>query len=353
MKKLLSLALAAAMMLSLAACGASADTAAPAADDAAGTSDAADTADAPDTAADDAAEPAAAKRVAVVQWVKHASLDMICDAIVAELEARGLAYEVFNCNADAAQTDQIAAQVLSDGFDAIIPIATPAAVPIVNRAESKVPVIYAAISYPETANLTDTENVTGTSDALDTELVMQMMQAMDPDLSKVGLLYSNSEDSSEVPIADAKAYLENAGITYYEATASLGSEIPDAVAALVADGVQAVFTPTDNTIMTQAAFVGEELAKAGILYYAGADTFAMAGGFAGVSVDYVDLGTVTADITADALESGTVPADYTILPSGNVYVNTEVAEQLNVDPTPLQALAATYQEVTTSISDEA
>ena len=193
------------MMLSLAACGATADTSAPADDaaDAAAAEPAADTAEAGGDA--ETAEPDAAKKVAIVQWVQHASLDMICDAIVAELEAKGLDYEVFNCNADAAQTDQIAAQVLSDGFNAIIPIATPAAVPIVNRAEGKVPVVYAAISYPETADLTGLENVTGTSDALDTELVMKMMQAVDPDLNKVGLLYSNSEDSSEVPIAEAVA----------------------------------------------------------------------------------------------------------------------------------------------------
>ena len=56
--------------------------------------------------------------------------------------------------------------------------------------------------------------VTGTSDALDTNQILDMMFTQNPDIGSVGLLYSLSEPNSEVPIADAKAYLDAKGVAY-------------------------------------------------------------------------------------------------------------------------------------------
>ena len=68
--------------------------------------------------------------------------------------------------------------------------------------------IYGTVSYPEVANLTGIDYVTGTSDALNVELLLDMMLAADPDIQTVGLLYSTSEVNSAPAIEDAKAYLD-------------------------------------------------------------------------------------------------------------------------------------------------
>ena len=47
-------------------------------------------------------------------------------------------------------------------------------------------------------------NITGTSDALNTNAILDLMFVANPDIKKVGLLYSQSEDSSKKPIEDAK-----------------------------------------------------------------------------------------------------------------------------------------------------
>ncbi|MFQ7856876.1 MAG: ABC transporter substrate binding protein [Flavonifractor plautii] len=85
--------------------------------------------------------------------------------------------------------------------------------------------IFAAISYPETVELTGMDYVTGTSDALDTNQILDMMFTQNPDIGSVGLLYSLSEPNSEVPIADAKAYLDAKGVAYTEATANANDEV--------------------------------------------------------------------------------------------------------------------------------
>lgn len=96
----------------------------------------------------------------------------------------------------------------------IIPIATPTAM-IMQAAteENQIPVVFSAVSDPVTAGLVESmdkpgSNITGTSDALNTEAVMDLMFAANKDIKKVGLLYNKSQDSSTVPIQDAKDYLD-------------------------------------------------------------------------------------------------------------------------------------------------
>lgn len=358
MKKLLSLALAAAMMLSLAACGASADTSAD-------TSDSTNTADAAEPAdtgseADDAgeAEPdmgatnTEGYKIAIVQQLDHSSLDEIRMAIEAELDAaaaeRGIeiTYDEFNGQNDATVLGQIGTQVAEGGYDAVVPIATLAAQTMYNATEGSIPCVFAAISYPADAELTGLENLTGTSDALNTPFIMDMMLAVDPDVQTVGLLYSKSEDNSATPIAEAKEYLDGKGIAYVEATGNTNDEVLSAVASLVADGVDAVFTPTDNTIMAAAAAVGEQLADAGIAYYAGADSFVNEGAFATCGVNYTELGTYTADMLMDILDTGEVP-EYHVMDGGIITVNTEVAEKIGADYSAFADMANTVVEVTT------
>ena len=340
MKKFVAVMSAAAMIASLTACG-SADS----------TSAAASSAPA---ASSEAAEPAAKSyRIAVVQQLDHASLDQIRTAIEAELDAKAaekgitIEYKDFNGQNDATTLNQIGTQVVSDQYDAVIPIATLAAQCMATAcADSKTPVIYAAISDPAAADLTDIDYVTGTSDALNTESIMNMMFAVNPEIKTVGLLYSNSEANSQTPIAEAKAYLDSKGIAYVEKTGNTNDEIMTAAASLVGQ-VDAVFTPTDNVVMAAAAAVSDTLTKGGIPFYTGADSFVTAGAFATCGVNYTDLGTYTADMALDILETGTVPA-YHVMDGGIITVNTETAAALGIDYDAFNELAGQVVEVTTA-----
>ena len=336
MKKFVAVLSAAAMMTTLAACGSTADTTASSA--AAET-----TASAAESTADTAAK---SYKVAIVQQLDHASLDEIRVAIEAELDAKaaekGIAieYKDFNGQNDATTLNQIGTQVVSDGYDAVIPIATLAAQCMTTACEStKTPVIYAAISDPAAADLTDIDYVTGTSDALNTQSIMDMMFAVQPDIQTVGLLYSNSEANSATPIAEAKAYLEAKGIAYVEKTGNTNDEIMTAASSLVGQ-VDAVFTPTDNVVMAAAAAVSETL-------YTGADSFVTAGAFATCGVNYTELGTYTADMALEVLETGTVP-EYHVMDGGIITVNTETAAALGVDYSAFNKLAGKVVEVTTA-----
>ena len=122
-------------------------------------------------------------KVAIVEQLDHASLDEIANAIAAELDAlaekNGVVIdygEIYSGQNDQTTLQQIGSQVIADDVDVIIPIATLAAQTMTAAAaDTKTPVIYAAISDPEAAELTGIDYVSGTSDALNTNLIMQMM----------------------------------------------------------------------------------------------------------------------------------------------------------------------------------
>ena len=345
MKKFVAVMTAAAMLTSLSACGASASTASSAVESTASSA-------AADSTTGSSAD-ATTYKVAIVQQLDHASLDEIRTAIEAELDAKAaekgitIEYKDFNGQNDATTLNQIGTQVVSDGYDAVIPIATLAAQCMATACESsKTPVIYAAISDPAAADLTDIDYVTGTSDALNTQSIMDMIFAVQPEAKTIGLLYSNSEANSTTPIAEAKAYLDAKGIAYVEKTGNTNDEIMTAANALVGQ-VDAVFTPTDNVVMAAAAAVSETLTNAGIPFYTGADSFVTAGAFATCGVNYTELGTYTADMALDILETGTVP-EYHVMYGGIITVNTETAAALDLDYSAFNDLAGTVVEVETT-----
>ena len=306
-------------------------------------------------AAETAAETTGVKSfsVAIVQQLSHSSLDEIHEAISAELKARAEAAGVeltisdYNGQNDTTMLGQIGAQALDDKVDMIIPIATLAAQTMVTAAEDTgTPIVYAACSDPETAGLTDLDNVTGTSDALNTPFILDMMLAVNPDIKTVGLLFSNSEDNSITPIAEAKKYLDEKGIAYLEKTGNTTDEIVAAAASLVGR-VDAVFTPTDNRVMDAEVAVAEILNGAGIPHYTGADSFVQSGAFTTCGVNYTELGKYTADMAFDILEGGAVP-EFHVMDGGIITVNTDTAKALNIDYSVFSTMANTVTEVTTA-----
>lgn len=230
-------------------------------------------------------------KVGIVQYVDDASLNQIKKAIEEELDAKakelGVTFDyedyTFNGQADSTTLNQIASELVADEVDVIIPIATPTAM-IMQAAteENQIPVVFAAVSDPVSAGLVADmdapgSNITGTSDALNTAAIFDLMFAADADIKSVGLLYNKSEDSSKAPIEEAKKYLDEKGVSYVEKTGTTNDEISLAADALVAEEVDAVFTPTDNTVMTAELAIYEKFSQAGIPHYAGADSFALNG----------------------------------------------------------------------------
>lgn len=303
-------------------------------------------------------------KVGIVQYVDDASLNQIRKSIESMLiisgETSGITYDFehysHNGQADATVLNQIAADLVADEVDIIIPIATPAAMIMQNATEdNQIPVVFSAVSDPVGAGLVASNdapgaNITGTSDAIDTEAIFGLIMAVNPDTDKVGLLYDKSQAGSLQSIADAKAYCDANGIAYVEKTGTTTAEIQAAADALVAEQVDAVFTPQDNTIMTAELAIFEKFIDAKIPHYTGADSFALNGAFCGYGVNYENLGTVTADMAIDILVNGKDPATMPVktLSDGIITINTETAEAIGLDYSVLEGMGSELRETVTA-----
>lgn len=314
--------------------------------------------------AEDATEAEGGKtfKVGIVQYVDDASLNQIVKNLEAQLdilsEETGDTFDYedyyYNGQADASTLNQIGAELVSDEVDVIVAIATPTAQIMQSVTEdTDIPVVFSAVTDPVGAKLVDSMEkpggkITGTSDALDTETIMNIILATNPDTDYVGLLYSKSEDASTKAIEEAEAFLDEKGIKYIEKTGTNTNEIQSAADALIAEGVDAVFTPTDNTVMTAELSIYEKFIDAKIPQYCGADSFALNGAYLGFGVNYEDLGIETANVVRDILAEGKDPAEYSVVTfdNGIATINTETAEAIGID---LETVEEAYKEYCSAI----
>lgn len=315
-------------------------------------------------AADETSAEGAVYKVGIIQYVDDASLNQIVSSLEAELDAlgqeKGVTFEYadyyYNGQADSTTINQIVTELINDQVDVLVPIATPTAMICQSATEdNQIPVVFSAVSDPVGAGLVESldapgANITGTSDALNTDALFDIMFTMDKEIDSVGLLYDKSQDSSASAIESAKAYLEAKGVEYIEKTGTTNDEVMLAADALVAAGVDAVFTPTDNTIMTAELGIYEKFTEAGIPHYCGADSFALNGAFLGYGVNYETLGQQTADMVAEILVDGADVASLAVrtLDNGIATVNTETAAAIGYDYTKISDMSDGFVEVQTA-----
>ena len=312
------------------------------------------------------AEKKTSFKIGICNFVDDASLNQIIANIrerLGEIEQeKGVTFEIAedNCNLDTSVMQQIVANFIADEVDLMVGVATPVAIGMQGMtADNGIPVVFAAVSDPVGAQLVESlekpgANITGTSDYLDTAAVLNLIFAANPDAKKVALLYNPSEDASAAPIAEAKEILTEKGVEVKEYTGANVTEVMQAAEAIVSDGMDAVFTPTDNTIMKAELSIYETLAEAKIPHYTGADSFALNGAFLGYGVDYANLGRVTGDMIAAILVDGADPAVTPVqtFDNGTATVNTETCAAIGFDFEAIKEAFGPYctkvQEITTA-----
>ena len=307
-------------------------------------------------------------KVGICNYVDDASLNQIVENIEARLNEiaaeKGVKIDIIsdNCNADASVMQQIIANFIADKVDLMVGVATPVAMTMQAMTEDNgIPVVFAAVTDPVGAELVASleapgANITGTSDYLDTAAVFNLLFAARPDADLIGLLYDVGQDASTTPIQAAKAYLNEKGVAYREYTGTNTTELLLAAQAMAADGVDAAFTPQDNTVMAAELSIYEILIEGGVLQFTGADSFALNGALLGYGVDYANLGRETGEMAAEILQEGRNPAEIPVrtFDNGTATVNTETCEAMGLDYDALCEAFAPYctrvQAITTAES---
>ena len=253
----------------------------------------------------------AAARIAILQPMSHTSLDQIRDTIVSFLEASGADVEIVtgNANGDSTALVTLLSNIQAEDVDILIPIATSTAQAARTVFEgTDTPIVFAAVSDPVAAGLTGEgcENITGVSNNIPAAEIVKLIFSFQPDCKKIGFLYTSSETNSVSTVNAAKAYCDEQGIAYEEASIANLSELQTACETLISKGVDALYTGNDNSIASAMAIYTDTAYAAGFPVYCGADSMVADGGFATIGVNYVQLGEQVADLTLRLLNGESI-----------------------------------------------
>lgn len=252
-------------------------------------------------------------KIGIVQPMDHPSLNQIHETILSELMSFdfGVPVEIIskNANGDATLLPSIMQNMISSNVDIIVPIATGTA-QAAAAATSSIPIVFSAVSNPVEAGLVTsfeetTGNITGVSNSIAIEDIFKLAAELTPEANVFGFVYNSSEINSSTGINRAKAYCDENGIQYKEATITGTADLQQAVTSLVGS-VDAFFTPNDNTIASAMATYLQVASEANLPIYVGADSMVKDGGLATVGIDYIVLGKQTAQMIARLIRGETI-----------------------------------------------
>lgn len=260
-------------------------------------------------------EAAAGKtyKIGIIQHMDHPSLNQIYETIVDELkpleEAGRIEIVYQNASGDSTMLPTIVQEMLTDGVDILVPIATPTA-QVAASAAKDIPIVFSAVSNPVEAGLVEAldqtdGNITGVSNAIPVEDIIKLALELTPEVKTFGMVYNTSEINSVTGIEKAKAYCDANGLKYEEAAVTGTADVQQAASSL-AGSVDAFFTPNDNTVASAMAAYLQVANEAGIPIYVGADSMVIDGGLATVGIDYTVLGKQTAQMVARLVDGQSI-----------------------------------------------
>ena len=293
------------------------------------------------TATTNGLEEAIAWQIGVLKPVEHPAFDQVLDGFNAEMSDRGLTIDdqyvldIQNAQGDSTTMSTIADRFVTQNKDLIMSIGTGATQTMKAKTQ-EMPILGAAITSFVVAELVDSNeapggNVTGTSDMAPITKQVDLLTELMPDAQIVGFIYNSSEANSVEQVSLIRAELESRGLDTTEVTVTNTNDIQQAMASL-ARQVDVIYTPTDNTIASAMAMVGEMSIELGVPVIPGASTMVEEGGLATAGVDYYQLGRVTAQMAIGLLE-GANPATTpvrTMTDESFIAINGDVADALGL-----------------------
>ena len=280
----------------------------------------------------------AAPVIGINQYGEHGSLDNcregfiqgLLDAGLTEGEDFEIKYE--NAGFDNAIASQIAQNFSANNVAIMCAIATPSATACFAAAEDKdIPVVFTAITDPVEAKLVD-GNVTGTSDKLPVEAQLDLIRKLQPDADTIGIIYTTSEPNSVSAIAEYQEKAPDFGFEIDAIGVTAQSEVTQAADTLISHKVDCISNLTDNNVVGVLAAVLEKTNEAGIPIYGSEVEQVKLGCVAAAGIDYVQLGIQTGKMAAKVLTGEATCEDlpYETIEEYGIYINSDMLDAMGI-----------------------
>lgn len=319
LNKAMSVAVAAAMMVSLGACGNSAD------------------------AAKDGTQSAGASgkvyNIGICQQLEHPALDQATQGFEDVLKKKlgdNVKFDLQNAQNEQANASTIANNFVSSNVDLILANATTA-LQACAAATTDIPILGTSVTDYATAleiddwSGTTGRNISGTSDLAPLDQQEDMLVELYPDAKHVAILYCSAEANSKYQATEFEKYLDEDGISYKEFTASDSNDIGSVVQSAT-EYADVIYVSTDNTMAQNTEAINNIALPAGTPIIAGEEGICKGCGVATLSISYYDIGKKAGEMAYDILVNG---ADITTMkietaPNVTKEYNKDICDQLGV-----------------------
>lgn len=281
--------------------------------------------------------------IGVIQFASHPALDQAYEGFISSLEEQGLkegedfVIDLQNAQGDTATAETIATKLVNDKHDLIYAIATPAAQSVANKTKD-IPIIVAAVTDPESSGLVESNenpqtNVTGVSDLTPVARQIELLREIGPDVKKVAVMYTNSEDNSRFQADIAKIEIEKLGMEVVDASVSEANQIQQMTESLVGK-VDAIYVPTDNLVSESFSIVSSIANEHKILTVVGEIAMVNTGGLITDGITYINVGkqagNLAHQILVEQADIKTLPIVFLADEDLELAINTSTEEKLGI-----------------------
>jgi putative ABC transport system substrate-binding protein len=273
--------------------------------------------------------------VGICQLVQHDALDAATQGFQDALkEALGddVAFEVKNAGGEQSNCTTICNGFVSSKVDLILANATPA-LQAASQATTEIPILGTAVTdYATALDISDWTgtvggNISGTSDLAPLDEQAAMVKELCSEAKTVGILYCGAEPNSQYQADAVTGYLENLGFTVTSYPFTDTNDVASVTQA-ACSAVDVIYIPTDNTAASNTEAIANVVLPAGVPVIAGESGICGGCGIATLSISYYDLGYTTGKMAVKIL---TGEADISQMPVEFATQTSKMYNAANMD----------------------
>ena len=279
-------------------------------------------------------------QISIIQYADYSSLNECCEGVKSALDEAGIAYDVTvgSKNHEKSDCEQKAQDIAINSLcDLVICIGTPCAevvCPIIGSAGST-PVVFCAVSDPVGAGIVKTINMpgvncTGVATSFNITEQVNMINTFQPSITRLGVIYTRSEQNTEAQLKMLKKAAEKLSITVYEEPIDDPSQLSETAKTLMTK-VEAVTLLPDNTVAMNSWNVTNQSIVGKVPLYGVNLSQVKEGCLAGYCYDFTAIGKKAGDQAVRILH-GEGAADMPVIMEreGTLYVNSDRLDDLDM-----------------------
>ncbi len=242
------------------------------------------------------------------------AVDVAADGFLDELTKAGIAYNAIKRIPRDASDRGVQALDLASQCDYLLGLGTDNSKALKSAVEGKgkaetTTLFFTAVTDPVAEGLVPSMDngsgfVCGTTDMNPVAEQIELIQECIPNVDKVGIFYTASENNSAIQANMAREKLEAEGITAVVQTCMGATDISSNVTALAnTEGLDAIYIPTDNNVAANGTrAVAQAVENKNILVVCGEAGMLKSCGAVTLSIDYENLGRLTGKMAVQVIK---------------------------------------------------